>query len=611
MIAALSWRLLSRKERGKVGLLAIGMTINGMLQTFSLAVLIPFVGLMLDPEVLSPGGRLSELSRYFGDPSPQQFIVWCALALFAAILIKNCFDFAYTYYLNRLIASVEQRVSVDLLAQCINAPYEWFLSQNSGLLINAVMGDVVTWGRSGLKSILALASSGVMLGSIFVLLIGIHPVFGCSLILAGGALNLATLRFLKPFVRRMAALKHKASNQAYRVLNQALSGVKDIKINGREAFFLKQFSDWQKQYVTTSAKLTTSQPISGYMIETLVALILVAVGIAVSANVSLRAELTTVLAVYGMAIVRLVPVLNQLSGTLTVIHGAVPAIQNIHRTQSEIANLVGLTIPSENFDEAWESIELAEVSYRYPSADKAALDHVQLNFRKGERIGLVGHSGSGKTTMVDILSGLLFATEGQLQIGTRAVSRANAEAWRSQIGYVSQHPFIADETLRFNVALETDPSKIDDRQVLAALEASNMGTFIRKELPDGLETKLGERGVRFSGGQRQRVAIARALYRKPQFLILDEATSALDAESENMVSSSLSKISRSTTMLIVAHRLSTVRDCDRIVVLDAGRVIGFDSHDNLVQLCPIYKRLVELGDLSARNEILAATPDVQ
>ena len=235
----------------------------------------------------------------------------------------------------------------------------------------------------------------------------------------------------------------------------------------------------------------------------------------------------------------------------------------------------------------------------------------QLRHIAPMKAGIVGFSGSGKTTMVDILSGLLFATEGQLQIGTRAVSRANAEAWRSQIGYVSQHPFIADETLRFNVALETDPSKIDDRQVLAALEASNMGTFIRKELPDGLETKLGERGVRFSGGQRQRVAIARALYRKPQFLILDEATSALDAESENMVSSSLSKISRSTTMLIVAHRLSTVRDCDRIVVLDAGRVIGFDSHDNLVQLCPIYKRLVELGDLSARNEILAATPDVQ
>lgn len=607
-VAVLSWRLLSSKERRKVGLLAIGMTINGLLQTFSLAILIPFIGLMLDPGVVSPGGRLAKLSRYLGDPPPQQFMVWCALALFTAILVKNCFDYAYNHYLNRLVASVEQRVSVDLLGQCIHAPYEWFLGQNTGLLINAVMGDVVTWGRSGLKSILALASAGIMLASIFVLLIGIHPVFGGALILAGGTLNLATLRLLKPFVGRMAALKHKASNQAYRVLNQALSGVKDIKINGREAFFLKQFSGWQKQYVTASAKLTTSQPISGYMIETLVALILVGVGIAISSNASLRDEMTTVLAVYGMAIVRLVPVFNQLSGTLNSIHGAVPAIQNIHRTQSEIANLAGPVLESGSLDGTWESIELAQLSYRYPNADKPALDRVHLVFAKGERIGLVGHSGSGKTTLVDTLSGLLFPTGGRLLIGTQEITRANASAWRNQIGYVSQHPFIADDTLRFNIALETDPSKIDDRSVLEALEAANMGDFIRTELPDGLDTQLGERGIRFSGGQRQRVAIARALYRRPRLLILDEATSALDAESENIVSTSISKISRSTTMLIVAHRLSTVRNCDRIAVLDAGRVIGFDTHDNLIQSCPIYKRLVELGDLSARNEPFPSNP---
>lgn len=607
-VAVLSWRLLTGKERRKIGLLAIGMAINGLLQTFSLAVLIPFIGLMLDPGVVSPGGRLAKLSRYLGDPPPQQFMVWCALALFSAIVVKNCFDYVYNYYLNRLVASVEQRVSVGLLAQCIHAPYEWFLSQNTGFLINAVMGDVVIWGRSGLKSILALVSAGILLASIFVLLVGIHPVFGCVLILAGGALNMVTLRLLKPFVGRMAALKHKASNQAYRVLNQALSGVKDIKINGREAFFLKQFSDWQKQYVTTAANLTTSQPVSGYMIETLVALILVGVGIAISSDASLRDEMTTVLAVYGMAIVRLVPVLNQLSGTLNAIHGAVPAIQNIHRTQTGIAILAGPTLESEDLDDNWENISLVELSYCYPNADRPALDSIQLVFARGERIGLVGHSGSGKTTLVDILSGLLFPTHGQILIGTENITRANASAWRNQIGYVSQHPFIADDSLRFNVTLETDPSKVDVSRVIDSLEAANMGDFIRTDLPEGLDTQLGERGIRFSGGQRQRVAIARALYRRPRLLILDEATSALDAESENCVSTSISSISRTTTMLIVAHRLSTVRRCDRIVVLDSGRVIGFDTHDNLIQTCPSYERLVELGNLTTRNEPFASEP---
>lgn len=597
-VAVLSWRLLSRHERAWVGILAIGMAVNGFLQTFSVAVLIPFVGMMIDPGALTTGGRLSELSRFFGNPPARQFMEWCALALFTAILVRNLFDFAYNYYLNRLVASVEQRVSVELLSQCIHAPYEWFLFQNTGLLINAVMSDVVTWGRFGLKSIMTMASACIMIASVFVLLVGIQPVFGGVLIIAGATLNLMTLKLLKPFVRRISALKHKASNQAYSVLSQALSGLKDIKINGRENFFIKQFSDGQSQYVVSSAKLTVSQPISGYMVEVLAALVLVTVGIIVSSNASLREEMATVLAVYGVAIVRLIPVFNQLTAHVNAIHGAVPAIQNIHRTQSEIARLTGPMPGSESLGSEWEHIELCDLSYSYPDAVTPALDRIQLVLKRGEHIGLVGHSGSGKTTLVDLLSGLLAPSGGRLLIGTDELTKANAESWRHQIGYVSQHPFIADETLRFNVALENDPTLVDDRRVLEALEAANLGDFLRTELPEGLNTRLYEKGIRFSGGQRQRVSIARALYRKPRLLILDEATSSLDAESENFVTASLSRISRNTTILIIAHRLSTVRDCDRIVVLDAGRAIGFDTHANLILTCPTYERMVELGDLS-------------
>lgn len=597
-VAVLSWQLLTLAERRRVMVLAVGMTINGMLQTFSLALLVPFVGLMLDPSLIAQGGRLAQLSQLFGSPPPQLFMVGCAIALLAAIVLKNAFDFAYNHFLNRLVASVEQRVSVDLLSRCLHAPYEWYLSQNTGMLINAVMGDVVTWGRSGLKSILTLASATVMLLSIIVLLVGISPSFGMGLVMLGLILNVATMRLLKPFVKRIAALKHKASNEAYKVLNQSLSGVKDIQINGRESFFLKRFSDWQKQYVLASARLTTSQPVSGYAVEVLVAVILVAVGLAVSADVSLRHELSTVMAVYGVAIVRLVPVFNQFSATLNSVHGSVPAVQNILRTVGEIDRLGGSCSSAQEMPQDWTRLDIKSLTYRYPGVDVDALSEVSVQIIRGERIGLVGHSGSGKTTFVDLLSGLLEGGGGRIGVGEELLKRENAASWRAQVGYVSQHPFIADGSLRFNVALESDPTLIDEQRVVASLEAANLWEFVLDRLPERLDTELGERGIRFSGGQRQRVAIARALYRSPTLLILDEATSALDVSSESIVSASLGRISRETTMVIVAHRLSTVRDCDRILVLDKGRVIGFDSHERLIDICELYRELVKLGDLS-------------
>ncbi len=597
-VAVLSWQLLSPTERRRVVILAVGMTINGILQTFSLALLIPFVGLMLDPGLINQGGRLAQISQLLGSPPPQQFMVGCAIALLAAIVLKNAFDFAYNHYLNRLIASVEQRVSVDLLSRCLRAPYEWYLSQNTGMLIKAVMGDVVMWGRSGLKSILTLASATVMLTSIVALLVGISPLFGIGLVVLGTILNAGTMRLMKSFVRWIAELKHQASNEAYKVLNQSLSGVKDIQINGREGFFLKRFSDWQKQYVLASARLTTSQPVSGYMVEVLVALILVAVGLAVATDATLRNDLSTVLAVYGVAIVRLVPVFNQFSATLNSVQGAVPAIQNIIDTIGEIERMGGGVSSKQEMPRGWSRIDIESLTYRYPQSDVDALHQISFQVSRGERIGLVGHSGSGKTTLVDLLSCLLNPTSGVMRIGHEPLTRLNAASWRAQLGYVSQHPFIADGSLRFNVALESDPTLIDEARVVSSLEAANLWDFVVDRLPEKLDTELGERGIRFSGGQRQRVAIARALYRNPELLILDEATSALDVSSESAVSASLGRISLETTMIIVAHRLSTVRDCDRILVLDKGRVIGFDSHERLVETCDLYRELVRLGDIS-------------
>ena len=599
-IASLSWRMLTLRERLHVAALVMGMTINGALQSFSLAVLLPFIGLILDPTAVEGKGYLASLSRFFGNPDPRRLLIWCSLVVFAAVVVKNAFNLAYTYSLNRLVAAVEKRVAVGLLQKCMTAPYVWFLSKNTALLVKQVMGDVVIWARSGLSSVLSLSGSAVTMGSIVMLLVAFNPWLGGGLALAGGLFSLIVMTVLRPYIHKMAVLKHIASNEGYKVVNHALGGVKDIKVSGSEEFFVGQFATQYEVYVLNTAKPATLQPVPGYVIETAVALIVAIIGIYVAGQTTLRSEFVALAAIYGVGAIRLLPVFNQISATVNSIQGAVPAIETIHRLLSELATFdySPSRKPEAAAIGAWDRLELEDVTYAYPDGQGYALEGVTLTIEHGLRVGIVGRSGSGKTTLVDVLTGLLTPTSGRVMIGGRELSAGNATAWKQQIGYVPQHPFIADESLRFNVALGVEPRFIDDLKVLQVLESANFGEVLREELREGLNAQLGERGLRLSGGQRQRVAIARALYRDPSLLVLDEATSALDSESERAISLALSQISREKTILIVAHRLSTVKDCDKIVVLEKGALVAFDTHANLIRNCPLYQRFVELGDLS-------------
>ncbi len=600
-VAALSWRMLTDKERLRVGFLALGMAVDGVLQSFSLAAMLPVIGLIADPTAVQGDGYLASLSRFFGDPDPRRLLIWFSVGVLATIVLKNAFHFIYVSSLNRLVARVEKRVAVGLLEKCMMAPYMWFLAKNSALLVKQVMGDVVIWARSGLKSVLSLSSSAVTMVSIVILLVGINPLVGSALVLAGGLFNLAVIKLLRPYIHKMAVLKHIASNEAYKIVNHALVGAKDIKVNGSEEFFVGQFAKQYQVYVSNAAKPATLQAIPGYIIEIAVALVVVMIGIHMASQTALRSEFVVLVAIYGVGVIRLLPVFNQISATVNSTQGAVPAIETIMRMQSELV-VFGPSSPGQNPEEVairtWDRLEVQDITYAYPDCQGYALEGVTLAIERGLRVGIVGRSGSGKTTLVDILTGLLRPTSGRVTIGGHELSTSNAPAWRKQIGYVPQHPFIADESLRFNIALGVDPKLIDDKKVLQALETANFGDVLRQELLGGLDTVLGERGQRLSGGQRQRVAIARALYRDPSLLVLDEATSALDSESERAISTALSQISREKTILIVAHRLSTVKDCDKIVVLDKGKIVGYGSHLHLIQDCPLYRRFVELGDLS-------------
>jgi ABC-type multidrug transport system fused ATPase/permease subunit len=590
--------LLTVRERVQVVLLAGAMGLNGMLQSFSLAALLPVIALIVDPAATHGWGSVAMLSRWLGEPDPRRLLIWCSVAVLVAIVVKNGFHLAYTYWLNRLVTGVERRTAVTLLEQCMSAPYVWFLSRNSVVLLKQVMGDVVTWARSGLKGIMTLLSGAATVMSIVALLVGINPVLGMSLAAGAALLTLGVMTILRPSLRRMAVKKHVASTRAYISVHHALTGVKEIKAAGCERFFIEDFAGHYRVFALNAARPATLQAIPGYIVEIAAALLIVGIGMHAAAHSGFGANVVAILAVYGVAAIRLLPVLNELSGTITSVQAAVPAIEEIEQVRADLEAAQTPRPPVVEPLGWWDSIELRNVVYRYPGARSNALDGATLVVERGARVGIVGRSGSGKTTLVDVLTGLLECTSGRILVAGRELSTVNVNAWRQQIGYVSQHPFIADESLRFNVALGVAPDQVDDARVIRALDRAAFGAVLRDELQGGLDTELGERGTRLSGGQRQRVAIARALYRGARLLILDEATSALDSESERAVSVALGELDRETTVVIVAHRLSTVKECDTIVVLEKGRIVACGGHADLLRECALYRRFVELGDLS-------------
>ena len=597
---ALSWNLLRSNERRKVILLGLGMALNGLLQSFSLAAFIPFIAMLLDPKALETNRYLVFLHQLLNKPDPRLFFVWVGSGFFFLVFLQNLLQYLYTIFQNRLVAAVEKRVTVELFERCLAAPYVWFLSQNTAVLLKEIMGDVTVWARQCLKSILMMTSSAVSILCVLALLIGIRPAIGISLVIAGILITLVTLRMLRPFIRRMSEMKQTAIEEAYKVVSHALVGSKDVKISGRETFFVDQFAKQFQVITQNTAKVATVQVLPSSVIEVVIALAVILVSLNLPALSGGRSEMLTLLTVYGLGAVRLLPLFTYTTTTIASVQGAIPSVEAVHRTNLELAEFRCESVGKGDdvVTNGWASLKVENVVYRYPNSDRSALNGVSLQIPRGIKLGMVGRSGAGKSTLVDILTGLLMPTAGRLVIGDVELSNGNVRSWQRQIGYVPQAPFVADETLRFNVALGMERKLIDDQRVLQSLEAANFSETLRRELPDGLETRLGDRGMRLSGGQRQRVSIARALYHNPSLLILDEATNELDTENEHAIMESLNKLPMDKIIIIVTHRLSTVRNCDKIVVLDEGKILGVGDHDHLIASCPLYKHLVELGDTS-------------
>jgi len=584
--------LLSPAQRWSA-LVLLGFMLVGMaLETLGIGLIIPVISLLTQADPAShPAGRW--VVESLGNPGQRALIVAAMLALTGVYLLKNLFLTFLAWWQTRFAFNIDVEVSQRLFTIYLRQPYTFHLQRNSSELFNNISSEVGLFTSAVNHAILLVTECLVLLG-VGLLLLWVQPVGALIVALVLGGTALLFHRATRRQISRWGELRYFHFERSVQHLMQGLGGAKDVKLLGREAEFLNQFRMHHTQSARVGQLMTMMQSMPRLWLELLMVAGLATLVLSMLAQGIDVAVIVPTLGVFAAAAFRLMPSVNRVLFAVQSLRYemivldtlraelALPAPEPIARTDAEAVRFR-------------ESMSLHDVTYAYANAAAPALSGVSVRIASGESVGLIGPSGSGKSTMVDVILGLLTPERGQVMVDGRDI-QSDLRAWQDQIGYVPQTIYLTDDTLRRNVAFGLADHQIDDLAVRHAIHAAQLSEFVAA-LPDGIETFVGERGVRLSGGQRQRIGIARALYHDPAILVLDEATSSLDIAAEQGVMQAVKKLQGSKTILIVAHRLSTVENCDRLYRLEGGKVVAEGTPDELV---PRYAGLESLSPVPAR-----------
>lgn len=562
--AGIIWRILTRHERRRLFQILGLMLLGTVFETFSLVLVVPVVGLLTKPNYLD---RFPALDDFLGNPTDAQFVLMAMLFLVAIYLFKSIFLIWSLWVQRGFSNSVTTRIGKKLFENYLRQPYSFHLYQNSSLLIRNSQNSSALMSGTIDPALTILADTLVTVG-LFALLLVLEPRGTIVTIAVFGAAAWLFRRFTNQRIRRWGEAQNFHKGMILKHLQQGFGGVKDVKVLGREDHFVSQYTAHLSENASVFRRFSIAQALPRFGLEMLTIIGLV---VLVATMVASGRELSAILPVLGLfaaSAFRLLPAVNRMIINFQTINANRPILDDLDR---DLALPTSGTSSRSVHEEIKNEIELREVTFTYQSAPTPALSNVSLRVCRGEAVGLVGPSGSGKSTLVDVLLGLLTPDSGQILIDGIDI-QVDLRRWQDQIGYVPQSIFLTDDTLRRNVAFGLSVDEIDDEAVKTSISSAQLEEFVAT-LPDGLDTVVGERGVRLSGGQRQRIGIARAIYHNPSVLVLDEATSALDTDTEHGVMEAIEALHGKKTVIIVAHRLSTVEYCERLYRIEDGRIV--------------------------------------
>jgi ABC-type multidrug transport system fused ATPase/permease subunit len=512
---------------------------------------------------------LEPIIQHFGNPSQKVMITFGMSFIVIIYLVKSVFLSYYIFWQNKFANDFQIQLSDRLFTTYIKQPYVFHLQRNSANLIRNINIEVVSV-YSSLLSVMNFVMEIFVLFSFATLLIDAEPLGSTLIVLIGVIVAFGYSKFTKNKIVKWGEQRVYHLGKSTQHLMQGLSGAKDVKLLGREADFLNQYNHHNKFFSNFNRLYTTFQLLPKIWLEFLAVIALAILVLAIIFQNKDYSIILPTLGLFALAAFRMIPSAIKILNAVQNIRYNEISINIIHEDlKLEVPDIINSTQEISKFD----VLEVKLLNYSYPNTSNLALNNISFKIQNGQSIGIVGKSGSGKSTLVDILLGLLTPTKGEIVIDNENIheSLSNLRGWQNGIGYVPQTIYLTDDTLRKNIAFGLPDDKIDENAIIEAIKNAQLEDFINN-LPEGLETQSGERGVRLSGGQRQRIGIARALYHNPSVLVLDEATSALDNNTEEAVMECIECL-KNKTIIIVAHRLSTVKKCDFIIRLDNGEII--------------------------------------
>jgi ATP-binding cassette, subfamily B, bacterial PglK len=582
MLAALrtAYRILSRRSRLLALLLLPAVLATGLLQVAGIGSIAPFLAVVADPSAVERNAYLARAYTRLGFADAQDFLVALGVLAFVLLLAGNLIRLLTEWGISRFSEMQRHALASALFDAYLMQPYDYFLTRNTSELGKTLLAEATEVISGVLRPALDLVSKITVSLFIVGLLVVVSPTLALGVTVVLGGAYFLIYRGMKRLLERWGRQRLAANTERYKVVAEAFSAIKDVKLLGLEGRFVKRFRGPDRNVSRLEVRKTIARLVPAHGMEVLafgaiVAVLLFSLG--ASRGVG---DVLPIVGIYGYAVIRLKPNLQSIYQDFSKIRYTLPALDRV------VKDLERYTPRRPVVDSAAgrrfrESVALRDVTFAYPGAPPL-FSGLNLTIGRGQVVGFVGRTGSGKTTVVDLLLGLLRPQSGALLVDDERLSDEALRGWQANAGYVPQQIRLLDDTISRNIALGLPDEEIDPSAVERAARAACIHDFIAAELPDGYGTIVGEQGIRLSGGQRQRLGIARALYRDPQLLVLDEATSALDDETETAVMEAIESLRGEKTLLLIAHRTTTVQSCDVIHVLEAGRLAASGRYEDVI-----------------------------
>ena len=575
--------LLSPQEIKQAIILLIMIIIMALVEMIGVASIMPFMTMLSNPDVIETNVHLNSIFKSlnrFNISTKNEFLFIMGLSVFVLLIFSLCLKALTTYFLLKFSQMCEFSIGKRFIEGYLQQPYSWFLNRNSAELGKTILSEVQIIITNGIRPLGILISQFIVVIMLLSFVIYIDPKIAFIACLFLSTIYFLIYKLVRNFLNKIGQERFEANQHRFTAVSEAFGSAKEVKLRRLEQVFVNRFSEPSKIYAKHQASVQIIGQIPRFAIEAIsFGGILILILYLISINNSFI-NAVPIITLYAFTGYRMLPALQQIYNSITQLRFVTPSLKALYDDFKNIQPISNLN-EEKNILDLKNSIKLNHIYYNYPNSTTAVLRDLNLTIPAFSTIGFVGSTGSGKTTTVDIVLGLLDPTKGTLEVDGKIINKHDKKSWQSSLGYVPQQIYLIDNTIAANIAFGVSKKDINYTRIKEVAKIANLHEFIVNELPQQYETYVGEKGVRLSGGQRQRIGIARALYHNPKVLVFDEATSALDNMTEHEIMKTLYELKKDITIIIVAHRLNTIKMCDQIVHIEKGQIKNKGSFEEL------------------------------